>query len=140
MQVKGGGEERMVRWDAEIRTLGLPRGRRPLGYQYVWHQIPDDSRSIYFPAVFSLNGRLPRDSTGDAAVGHRQPTPLARPFPALEWLQLTPTLEHPLIGADQVPRRLAKDGAPAILHGAPEVFVAPCPAARRIVRRADHVR
>ena len=48
-------------------------------------------------------------------------------------------LEHPLVGPDKVPRRLAKDGAPAILHGAPEVFVAPCPAPRRIVRRADHV-
>ena len=58
MQVKGGGEERNVRWDAEIRTLGLPRGRRPLGNQYVRHQTPDDSRSIYFPAVFSLNGRV----------------------------------------------------------------------------------
>jgi hypothetical protein len=40
------------------------------------------------------------------------------------------TLEHPLIGADQVPRRLAKDGAPTILHSAPQVFVAPSPAAR----------
>jgi hypothetical protein len=49
-------------------------------------------------------------------------------------------LEHPLVRPDKVPRRLAKNGAPAILHGAPEVFVAPCPAPRRIVRRADHVR
>src|SRR5208282_5499007 len=52
----------------------------------------------------------------------------------------SPTLEHPLVGADQVPRRLAEDGAPAILHSAPEVFVAPGPATRGIVRRADHVR
>ena len=36
-------------------------------------------------------------------------------------------LEHPLVGADQVPRRLAEDGATAILHSAPEVFVTPCP-------------
>src|SRR6202030_992601 len=50
------------------------------------------------------------------------------------------SLEHPLVGADQVPRRLAEDGAPAILHSAPEVFVTPCPAPRRIVRRADDVR
>src|SRR5215469_5271324 len=49
-------------------------------------------------------------------------------------------LEDPLVGADKVPRRLAEDGAPAILHSAPEVFVTPCPAARRIVRRADYVR
>src|SRR6266446_627331 len=49
-------------------------------------------------------------------------------------------LEHPLVGADQVPRRLAEDGATAILHSAPEVFVTPCPAPRRIVRRADDVR
>src|SRR4029077_721372 len=49
-------------------------------------------------------------------------------------------LEYPLVGADKVPRRLAKDGAPAILHSAPEVFVTPCSAPRRIVRRADHVR
>ena len=48
-------------------------------------------------------------------------------------------LEHPLVGADQVPRRLAEDGASAILHSAPEVFVTPCPAPRRIVRRADNV-
>src|SRR5208282_6945163 len=52
----------------------------------------------------------------------------------------SPTLEHPLVGADQVPRRLAEDGAPAILHSAPEVLVTPCPAPRRIVRRADDVR
>src|SRR6476469_4579342 len=64
--------------------------------------------------------------------------PVTRPDSTLEWLQLT--LEHPLVGADQVPRRLAKDGAPTILHSAPEVFVTPSPAARRIVRRADHVR
>ena len=32
------------------------------------------------------------------------------------------------------------DGAQAILHSVPEVFVTPCPAPRRIVRRADHVR
>src|SRR5207248_10068964 len=50
------------------------------------------------------------------------------------------SLEHPLVGADQVPPRLAEDGAPAILHSAPEVFVTPCPAPRRIVRRADDVR
>src|ERR1700724_4049609 len=50
------------------------------------------------------------------------------------------SLEHPLVGADQVPRRLAEEGAPAILHSAPEVFVTPCPAPRRIVRRADDVR
>src|SRR5437764_4118882 len=50
------------------------------------------------------------------------------------------SLEHPLVGADQVPRRLAEDGAPAILHSAPEVFVTPCPAPRRIVWRADDVR
>jgi len=31
--------------------------------------------------------------------------------------------EHPLVGPDKVPRRLAKDGAPAILHSAPEAFV-----------------
>src|SRR5215469_17076758 len=49
-------------------------------------------------------------------------------------------LEHPLVGPDKVLWRLAKDGAPAILHSAPEVFVTPCPAPRRIVRRADHVR
>src|SRR5690349_12101920 len=55
-----------------------------------------------------------------------------------EWLQLT--LAHPFVSADQVPRRLAKNGAPAILHRAPEVFVAPSPAARRIMRRTDHVR
>ena len=49
-------------------------------------------------------------------------------------------LEHPFVGADQVPRRLAEDGAPAILDGAPEVFVTPSPTSRRIVRRADDVR
>src|SRR5215471_5144569 len=49
-------------------------------------------------------------------------------------------LEHPLVGPDKVPRRLANDGAPAILDSAPEVLVTPCPAPRRIVRRADHVR
>jgi hypothetical protein len=36
-----------------------------------------------------------------------------------------------------MPRHLAKDGAPAILHSAPEVFVTPCPAPRRIVRLAS---
>ena len=46
----------------------------------------------------------------------------------------TTALEHPLVGGDQVPRRLAEDGAPTILHGAPEVLVTPCPASRRIVR------
>src|SRR5215212_3323174 len=54
--------------------------------------------------------------------------------------QLQLTSKHLLLGADQVPRRLAKDGAPTILHCAPEVFVAPSPAARRIVRRTDNVR
>src|SRR5215472_16531873 len=49
-------------------------------------------------------------------------------------------LEHPLVRPDKVPRRLAKDGALAILDSAPELLVTPCPAARRIVRRADHVR
>src|SRR5438477_13132657 len=48
--------------------------------------------------------------------------------------------EHPLVGADKVPRRLAEDGAPAILHSAPEVVITPRPAPRRIVRRAYHVR
>jgi len=57
--------------------------------------------------------------------------------PAADRLQPS---QHPLVGADQIPWRLAEDGAPAILHGAPEVFVTPCPAARRIVRRADDVR
>src|ERR1700739_3121086 len=48
--------------------------------------------------------------------------------------------EHPLVGPDKVPRRLAKDGAPAVLYSAPELFVPPAPAPRQIVRRADHVR
>src|SRR5215813_3978460 len=49
-------------------------------------------------------------------------------------------LEHPLVRPDKVPRRLANDGALAILDSATEVLVTPCPAPRRIVRRADHVR
>src|SRR4051812_12816922 len=51
--------------------------------------------------------------------------PLTQPCSTLGWLQLT--LEHPLVGADQVPRRLAKDSTPTILHSTPEVFVAPSP-------------
>jgi hypothetical protein len=49
-------------------------------------------------------------------------------------------VEHPLVGPNKVPRRLAKDGAPTILGSAPQVFIPPCPAPGRIVRRADHVR
>ena len=67
------------------------------------------------------------------------PRDLAKPT-YTGWLARRPLSEHPLVRADQVPRRLAEDGAPAILDSAPEVLVTPCPASRRIVRRADHVR
>src|SRR5438552_17643988 len=49
-------------------------------------------------------------------------------------------LQHALVGADQVERRLAEDGALAIRHGSPQRHVAPDAAAGRVVRRPDHVR
>lgn len=55
MQVKGGDEERNVRWDAEIRMLGLARGRRPLGNQYVRHQSIDPMKAIVIRLIFKGN-------------------------------------------------------------------------------------
>jgi hypothetical protein len=77
--------------------------------------------------------------------------------PAIHWMAATSTamtqtgnsrlffqqkwvLKHPLGGAGQVLRGLAEERASAVAHGAPQIFVAPRPAAGRIVRRADHVR
>ena len=71
MQAKGSDAERKVRLEAEIPASGLPSGRRPLGNQYVRHQIPIDCGQYILSGFVSMCGhsaKLPAPGETDTTL------------------------------------------------------------------------
>ena len=71
MQAKGSGAERKVRRGGRNPASGLPGGRRPLGNQYVRHQIPDNCGQYIHSGFVSMcdhSAKLPAPGETDTTL------------------------------------------------------------------------